>query len=86
VVVSTADEKHGSLRRRGGRFSVGSSTPGDQRGCDRGEPGRPHGQVAGLAAPLVTFAEMVLHQAPPSPIRWKTWSNFVLESVYVWVS
>ena len=38
-------------------------------------------ELVGLAVPLVTFAEMVVHQVPPSPLRWKTLSLWVLPRV-----
>src|SRR3981189_3412006 len=58
---------------------LGSSGPGAAPGREAEgrtehecEERASHGHVVGFAAPFVTFAEIVLHQAPPLPTRWKT--------------
>lgn len=66
VVIATA---HHRDRRR----CEEAAAPGHEaEGCDRQHQAGHQGQVAGFADPFVTFDEIVLHQAPPSPIRWKT--------------
>ena len=58
----------------------------DRHAGDRRRQSGPHGQVAGLGAPLVTLVEIVPHHAPPSVARWKTLSYCVDPSEYVYVS
>jgi len=76
VVVAPADEQDVAFGR--GRATVAAPRERDER--------ERYGQVAALAPPLVTFVEMTSHHVPPLPIRWNTWSYFVLERLYVCAS
>lgn len=78
VVIAPAHHDHDGRREE----AAGPAREGEARGHqDRDEDAR-HGQVVGLAVPFVTLLEMVLHQAPPSPMRWKTLLYWVEPRLY----
>jgi hypothetical protein len=77
VLVAPADEQNRPLRLGWRRRIVVAPAAGKE------DDGRDdYGQVAGFAVPFVTFVEIVLHQAPPSPVRWNTLSYCVLPRLY----
>lgn len=81
MVVAPADEDESPVGALARGAPLRATAPAEEHdGGDRRTPQRSpacHGQVAGLAVPLVALAETVSHHDPLSPIRWNTLSYWV---------